>query len=105
MASLKEVARIEDIYPLSPMQEGLLFHALDAPESGAYVIQLQWIARGPLRVDAWQRAWQQVIQRHPVLRTCFLWEGSHQPLQIVSQQVALPWSFFDWRDLPEREQQ
>src|SRR5437879_6132297 len=105
MSSVKKVARIEDIYPSSPMQEGLLFHTLYAPGSGVYVVQSQWRVRGPLQVDAWQRAWQQVIQRHGVLRTCFLWENVPHSLQIVYQQVPLPWSFSDWRDLPEQEQQ
>src|SRR5207248_8640452 len=42
---------------------------------------------------------------HAVLRTCFLWEGLPHPVQMVCQQVGLPWSFLDWRDLPEHEQQ
>src|SRR5439155_4074811 len=58
---------IEDIYALSPMQQGLLFHTLYAPGSGVYVAQLQWIAKGLLQVDGWKCVWQQVFQGHALL--------------------------------------
>src|SRR5215211_5746287 len=64
---------IEDIYPLSPLQQGLLFHTLENPGSGAYVEQLSCALLGPLDLAAFGAAWQSVIDRHPVLRTAFVW--------------------------------
>ncbi|RMF35672.1 MAG: non-ribosomal peptide synthetase, partial [Chloroflexi bacterium] len=95
---------IEDIYPLSPMQQGMLFHSLYAPETGVYFEQSSWTLRGPLDVPAFERAWQQVMDRHPVLRTAFLWEGLEEPLQVVYRRVDLPLEKLDWRGLPEAEQ-
>ncbi len=76
--------QIEDIYPLSPMQEGMIFHTLLAPES---------------------RAWQQIIDRHAILRTSFVWERRDKPLQIVYRRIDLPWEQKDWRGLTPVEQQ
>jgi len=55
---------IEDIYPLSPMQQGMLFHSLYESHSGVYFEQTSWMLRGPLDQAAFGRAWQQVIDRH-----------------------------------------
>jgi hypothetical protein len=60
---------VEAIYPLSPMQQGMLFHTLYAPNSGMYFEQLVCTLRGTLDVQAFQTAWQRVVERHPVLRT------------------------------------
>src|SRR5581483_9781283 len=98
-------ANIEDIYSLSPMQHGLLFHSLYAPEVNVYSGQFGWLLRGAFHIHAWLRAWSHVIQRHTILRTLFLWHGQEQPLQIVCRRVALPWRLYDWQGLPEREQQ
>lgn len=96
---------IEDMYPLSPLQEGLLFHALYTPESGVYFQQLKFSLHGKLDVAAWQGAWEQVINRHPILRTAFIWTRQDKPLQVVRKQVKLPWLEEDWRTLPEDKQQ
>jgi amino acid adenylation domain-containing protein/non-ribosomal peptide synthase protein (TIGR01720 family) len=94
---------VETIAPLSPMQQGLLFHTLYEPESTVYFVQLSCTLRGHLNVAAFQHAWQQVIQRHSVLRTGFEWEWLDQPLQMVYQQVDLPWEEYDWRDRSPNE--
>jgi amino acid adenylation domain-containing protein len=96
---------IESIYPLSPLQEGLLFHSLYDPEAGLYFTQLQLVFTGEFKVSAFKRAWQQVLDRHPILRTFFIWKGRDKPLQIVRQRVTLPWDERDWRDLSAREQE
>lgn len=62
---------IADIYELSPMQQGMLFHTLYAPKSGVYFEQRNCILHGKLNVTAFKQAWQQVVARHPVLRTSF----------------------------------
>lgn len=91
---------IEAIYPLSPMQQGMLFHTLYTPESGVYFEQLCFTLKGTLDVAAFERAWQALVDRHPVLRTVFAWETRDKPLQVVRRRVALPWRIYDWRELP-----
>ncbi|NJR55457.1 MAG: hypothetical protein HC768_13350 [Acaryochloris sp. CRU_2_0] len=94
---------IADLYPLSPVQEGMLFHALYTPNSGVYFEQFNTTLEGDLDVAAFQESWQQVVQQHPILRTTFLIQ-LEPPLQAVWQAVALPWTMFDWRELPEAQQ-
>jgi amino acid adenylation domain-containing protein len=96
---------IESIYPLTPMQQGMLFHSLYAPESGVYVEQLRCRVGGDIDVPAFQRAWQFASERHPVLRTAFVWKKSEQMLQVVHRQVTIPVEWLDWRDLAADAQQ
>jgi len=96
---------IEAIYPLSPMQQGMLFHSLYTPESGVYFEQLCFTLHGDLDVAAFERAWQSLIDQHPVLRTVFAWETRDKPLQVVRRHAALPWTTHDWRDLSPDAQQ
>ncbi|HEY0739400.1 MAG TPA: condensation domain-containing protein, partial [Herpetosiphonaceae bacterium] len=94
---------VEDVYPLSPMQQGMLFHTLYDP--GLYAEQTICTLHGNLQIEAFQRAWQQVVDRHPILRTAFLWEGLASPLQVVRRQARLPWTIEDWRGVDQAEQQ
>jgi amino acid adenylation domain-containing protein len=96
---------IEDIYELSPMQQGLLFHTLLSPGSAEYFEQISCTVSGDLDVEAWKRAWQQVVDRHPVLRTAFYWEDLEHPLQVVQRRAELPATEEDWRGLSPTEQQ
>ncbi|HLX56805.1 MAG TPA: amino acid adenylation domain-containing protein, partial [Ktedonobacteraceae bacterium] len=100
----RHIPNIEAIYPLSPLQEGMLFHRLYDPQSEVYFEQVIFNLHGNLDVPAFKSAWQQVIARHPILRTLFLWEHLSAPLQIVRQHVALPWCELDWQSLPDHEQ-
>ena len=97
--------QIEDIYPLSPMQEGMIFHTLYAPESRVYFQQESYSLHGALDVAALKQAWQQIIDRHAVLRTSFVWERRDKPLQVVYRRIELPWEEKDWRGLTQVEQQ
>ncbi|MEH2149873.1 non-ribosomal peptide synthase/polyketide synthase [Nostoc sp.] len=96
---------IEDIYPLSPMQEGMLFESLYAPDSGVYFEQITCILTGNLDVKTFEQAWQRVVSRHPVFRTAFLWESLSQPVQVVYRQVKVTVETYDWRELSALEQQ
>ncbi len=96
---------LEDVYPLSPLQEGILFHSLYAPESGVYVEQLSCALTGPLDAAAFARAWERVIERHAVLRTAFVWKSQKRPLQAVQREVALPLSSEDWSPLAAGERE
>jgi amino acid adenylation domain-containing protein len=95
---------IESIYPLSPVQQGMLFHTLLAPKSGVYFNQVLYTLTGRLQKVALQRAWQRVVDRYEALRTLFVWQAREKPLQIVRRRVALPWQELDWRGLPADEQ-
>ena len=97
--------RVEDIYPLSPMQQGMLFSSALSPEAGAYVTQTICALPGSFDSSAFRQACQKVIERHPILRTSFAWEGLEQPLQIVHEEIELSWDEQDWRGLPAAEQQ
>ncbi|BAY37781.1 amino acid adenylation domain-containing protein [Nostoc sp. NIES-2111] len=96
---------IEDIYPLSPMQEGMLFESLYAPDSQAYFEQLIYTLSGQLNLPAFEQAWQQVVARHSILRTAFVWEQLDQPLQVVYRQVDVKVHSYDWQQLSAQEQQ
>ena len=95
---------IEDAYPLSPAQQGLLFHSLYEPEEGLYVIQLSCKLHD-VDVPAIQRAWQKIIDRYPLFRTAFVWKNIEKPLQVVQRHVTLPFQLEDWRGLLPNEQQ
>ncbi|HEY6349470.1 MAG TPA: condensation domain-containing protein, partial [Candidatus Angelobacter sp.] len=101
---LTKLPNVEDIYPVSPMQQGMLFHGLYQPESQMYFIQVGCHFEQGFSVRAFQRAWEEVVGRHSVLRTNFLWEGLKEPVQVVRRKVQLPWREEDWRLLEEAEQ-
>ncbi|HYO56247.1 condensation domain-containing protein, partial [Archangium sp.] len=101
---LQQHPNVEDIYPLSPVQQGVLFHALQSPELGMYFGQAAWRFGGSLNVPAFRRAWQAVVDRNPILRTGLFWEGVSEPLQVVHPRVELPWQELDWRGLLPTEQ-
>ncbi|MEA5516373.1 non-ribosomal peptide synthetase [Nodularia sp. UHCC 0506] len=96
---------IEDIYPLAPMQQGILFHSLYSPNSGLYVAQIGCTLSGFLNVPALKKALQLTMKQHSVLRTSFHWERRDQPFQVVYRHVDLPWEQHDWRGVPPAEQQ
>jgi len=91
---------IEDIYYLTPLQEGMLYHRLAEPRSEAYFQQLRCSLRGKLEVEALKWTWEQLVARHEVLRTSFVWEEVDRPVQVVQRRVELPWREFDWRGIP-----
>jgi amino acid adenylation domain-containing protein/non-ribosomal peptide synthase protein (TIGR01720 family)/FkbM family methyltransferase len=96
---------IEDVYPLTPLQEGIFFHSRLAPGTGVYVGQLTCTLPADLDFRRLRQAWERLVERHGVLRTAFLWEGLEEPRQAVRRSCALPWEELDWRGLPEDEQQ
>lgn len=96
--------QISDLYRLTPLQQGLLFHARYAPTAGAYLIQLNGLLEGALDPDRMQATWDLLLQRHPILRTSFHWAESEQPYQAVHQTASLAMHREDWRDLGPDEQ-
>jgi hypothetical protein len=96
---------IEAVYPLSPMQQGMLFHSVYDPESRLYFEQMSCVLHGDLDIESFKRAWQEVGNRHPALRTVFAWKSLDQMLQVVHRQMELPIDFHDWRGLSQDEQE
>ncbi len=96
--------RFVTAYPLSPLQEGILFHTLLHPEDDIYFEQPAFTIEGELDPEMLMQAWQQVVARHPILRTVFVWEGWERPLQIVLQNAPPRSRLLDWRDLSAGEQ-
>ncbi len=94
---------IEDIYPPSPIQ--LLFLARAASQSNAVLDHWQCTLSGDLDAEVFQRAWQDVFDCHPVLRTSIRSEGLSEPLQVVQRQVRVPWTIEDWSDRPADQRQ
>ena len=83
-------ANIQDIYPLAPLQEGILFHhLLDEQGGDTYVVPTLLSVSSRQRLDELIAALQAVIDRHDVLRTAVLWEQLPQPVQVVYRQATL----------------
>ncbi|HEX9941338.1 MAG TPA: condensation domain-containing protein, partial [Thermoanaerobaculia bacterium] len=90
---------IEDIYHLSPVQQGMLFEILYAPGARAYFDQFVLRFEDGLDIDLLEQAWRKIVEHHPVLRTAFFWEEVEEPVQVVHRRAELPFERLDWRDL------
>ncbi len=102
-AGLPAHRAIADVYPLTPLQTGMLYHSLLRPEDSAYVEQVSWQIDSALDVDAFRAAWALVAERHAVFRTAFASAGLPRPLQVVFRHAAAPWQLLDWRHLDAGE--
>jgi len=89
---------VEDIFPLAPLQGGLLFHSVYDPDDEAtpYVAQHVDELTGPLDASLLARAWQRVVDRHAALRTCFVWEDVNEPVQVVLRAIEASFTDLDW---------
>jgi natural product biosynthesis luciferase-like monooxygenase protein/amino acid adenylation domain-containing protein len=97
------VTSLDSAYRLSPMQQGMLLHNLDAPQSGAFVQQTVFAVHGDLDPDSFRLAWERVMDRHAVLRSCFRWEGVDVPVLDLGVGVSLPIELEDWRGVSPTE--
>ncbi|WP_433273364.1 non-ribosomal peptide synthase/polyketide synthase [Actinosynnema sp. CS-041913] len=79
---------VEDIYRLTPLQAGMVFHSLVEP--GAYVDRMRLVLDGITDPAALAEAWQRVVDRTPVLRSSVVWDGVAEPVQVVHRHVTLP---------------
>lgn len=94
-----------EAYPLSHMQQGMLFHSISSPVSDLYVEQISCQLRGQLHLPAFRSAWEEMLRRHAVLRTAFAWRGLPEPLQVVGARVRPPLECLDWRGLSGAERE
>lgn len=96
----QEYGTIEDVYQLSPMQQGIYFHALSEPDSQAYFIQIAYGLSGFLDIDKLKDAFSKTIKRHAVLRTIFRRDLGDDPLQVVLKDNNID---FRYQDIREKE--
>ncbi|MER6082909.1 amino acid adenylation domain-containing protein [Streptomyces sp. NPDC001833] len=94
---------VQDIYPCTPLQAGMLFHSLHDGGGDSYFTQYRWEIEGDLDQDGLIAAWQHVLDRHDALRCSFRWEGLERPLQIVHRQVRADFTVLDWSGVPADE--
>ncbi|MFF7338400.1 amino acid adenylation domain-containing protein [Streptomyces sp. NPDC008163] len=95
---------IADIYELSPLQQGLMFHTLAGTDPEMYVAQRSFRLQGRLDAQALSESWQDVVERHPALRTTFHWADLDKPLQVVHRAVPVELTVLDWRELEPKAQ-
>src|ERR671910_187197 len=94
---------VEDIYALGPVQQGMFFHSLLEPELAPYVAQGSWVVDGPLDCELFERSWNVLAERHPVLRTVFR-QARKQPVQMVLQRRPVSLAVHDLSGLAGDEQ-
>ncbi|MGW1811458.1 amino acid adenylation domain-containing protein [Streptomyces sp. NPDC002078] len=104
VAAVTEAREAADTYPLSPLQEGMLFHCAEEPGSGVYIVQLACRLSGDLDPELLRTAWAELVDHHDVLRTSFLFDGLERPLQVAHRRVPPSWTELDWRDRTDAEQ-
>lgn len=94
---------IEDAYPLTSIQQGMLFHCLEFSESDVYVSYISIDISGSVEPDRLRTAWQSVVNRHGSLRASFQWEGLDEPLAVIRRAVDIPWELCDWSEFSDAE--
>ena len=95
---------IADIYPLSPMQKGMLFHSVYDPGSSVYLEQFCCTIEGALDITCFEKAWNHLIDQYAIFRTVFNWKDLNQPVQIVLKSSPIGLSTYDLQGLNEEDQ-
>jgi amino acid adenylation domain-containing protein len=103
LLSTLDLAEVEEIYRLTPTQVGMLFQRLATRGEDIYFRQRIVELQGELDVAAFRASWQHVVDRHPALRTRFVWDGLPHPVQVVSRHVPVTIDERDARGVPEPE--
>ncbi|OLF52336.1 non-ribosomal peptide synthetase [Pseudomonas chlororaphis] len=96
---------IEDVYPLTPMQEGMLLHTLLEPGTGLYYMQDRYRINSELDPERFAQAWQAVVARHEALRASFCWNVGEDMLQVIHKPGSTPIEFLDWSQVADAEQE
>ncbi|MEG5263209.1 non-ribosomal peptide synthetase [Pseudomonas sp. JDS28PS106] len=98
-------AQIDDVYPLTPMQEGMLLHTLLEPGTGLYYMQDRYRIDSDLDPQRFAAAWQAVIARHEALRASFCWDIGATMLQVIHKPGGTSFDYLDWRDVAPEQQE
>ncbi|MEL7145168.1 MAG: MupA/Atu3671 family FMN-dependent luciferase-like monooxygenase [Bacteroidota bacterium] len=95
---LQKKYEIKDVYTLSPLQEGLLFHALQDEASDQYFLQISYQMTGKLDLKVVEQSINDIIVQYDVLRTIFIYEGVERPVQVVLDERKIDFVHLDVRD-------
>lgn len=87
---------IQTIYPLTPLQNGMLFHAVVDEQQHAYFQQVRCKFEGTVNEFLIRESWLELINRHEVLRSVFIWKHERDPLHVVLREMDMPMTFLDW---------
>ncbi len=99
-----EKSKIEAIYPLTTMQQGVLFHHLTAKDDQGF-LNVQCTLDGNLNIDLLKQSWDLAIKRHSILRTSVHWEKIKKPIQLVKPNTTTDWTILDWTNETDTTQQ
>lgn len=94
---------IEAVCRLTPLQEGILFHAIDDKTSANYIVQYTASVEASVDVDRLETAWRQAVSSHAALRTCFVWETTDHPMQIVRRKATVDVRRLDLRQAADAD--
>ncbi|WP_162897104.1 non-ribosomal peptide synthetase [Chromobacterium rhizoryzae] len=95
----REHPRLEALYGLTPLQQGILFHSIADDGAPLYVEQLHWKMSGAFDAERFRQAWFDVAAAHAALRTTFRWRGLKSAVQIVHPRLDPDWETLDWGDV------
>ena len=90
---------IQDVYPLTPMQEGMLFHALNENTASAYFEQMSYRLKGSLEIEIIKESLNELMKRHDILRTAFVHEREGRPIQVVLKDRPVDFTYEDIRHI------
>jgi amino acid adenylation domain-containing protein len=105
VAQLAATGRVVSVVPLSPIQQGMLFHSLERQDPNRYILQLGSLLEGEVDADSLREVWRRLADRHAILRSAFLWDGFDEPVQAALEKVEIPFAEIDLRDLAPAEQE
>ncbi|MBN2442195.1 MAG: amino acid adenylation domain-containing protein [Spirochaetales bacterium] len=98
------MSNITDIYELSPMQKGMLFHTVFSPESDIYIEQFSCNLTGSIDTGIFEKAWELLMKRHAVFCSSFHWEEIEKPVQVVHDDVKLRINTLDYSAFDQETQ-
>ncbi len=104
-AVMDDAPEIEDAYPLTPVQQGMLYHEMLEAGSGAYVEQFHCRIDGDLDEAAFVHAWERLVNRHAALRSSVRWIDTDRAIQVVARAAGLPTSRYDLSALDREGQE
>ncbi|MBF0572698.1 MAG: AMP-binding protein, partial [Desulfamplus sp.] len=93
---------VQDIYPLTPMQENMLFSRLYDSDSTAYFEQFSFTLKGDVNLTLFEETWNIISQRHDIIRTSFIYKGVPRPLQVVRRTRPIEWHYEDWSQIKDK---
>lgn len=95
---------IEDIYPMTPLQKGMLYHSLINPNTGVYVLQFSCDIKGVIAMAALEKAWEFVANRYDILRMVVGEMEGAEPMHIILKHYTIPITYIDLLGVPSSSQ-